>query len=294
MSGDLVFESGFLKQLETLYILSRRLKRGSGRGEHLSSRKGYSLELSDYRNYTVYDDFRHIDWNVSSRLEKLFVKVFRAQEEMTIYLLLDASSSMATGNPSKLHYAKHVAASLAYIGLSSLERVYCGTFAEKLKTLIPLGRNRQSFHKLLRHLSGIKPSGRTDLNKSLSEYARTAKKPGIVILISDMLDENGFSGGLLSLLYARLEVFVIQVLDKSDMHPFATGPLKLTDRETGKTITLHVDDSIIDLYTQHALKHTNGLKDFCMRKEIDFIQTDTELPFTDLVLKYLREGSRIR
>jgi uncharacterized protein (DUF58 family) len=292
MTETLAFGSDFLKKLESLFILSRKLRRGSGKGEHISSRRGYSLEFAGHRDYSAADDFRYVDWNVSSRLEKLFVKIFQAQEEMTVYLLVDSSSSMAGGAPSKLHYARCVAASLAYIALSSLERVFCGSFSGRLNTFLPLGRNRSSFHRALGQLSALRPEGATDLDRSLSECGRAAKKPGMVIVISDMLDGSGFTRGLKSLLYNRLEVSVIQVLDPADLDPGESGPLRIQDRETGRTLSLTVDEEVKSLYRRYAEKYVSGLKSFCMGHGMDYLPALTDRPFIDLVLEYLRKRNR--
>ncbi len=125
-----LFDTDFLKKLELLRITSNRIYHGQGRGEHSTVKMGTSLEFSDYRNYQVGDDFRYIDWNIFSRLDRLFLKVFTAEEDLSIHILLDTSQSMTFGEPPKIDYAKRVAAALGYIGLSNLDRVGITTFAD--------------------------------------------------------------------------------------------------------------------------------------------------------------------
>src|SRR5215212_7545832 len=126
MTNDLdttVFDEGFLRQLERLLLLLRSPVRGGLKGGRRSVKRGQSVEFADYRDYTLGDDLRQLDWNVYARLEKLFVKLFVEEEDVTITILIDGSSSMASGRPEKLLFAKRAAAALGYIGLASEDRV---------------------------------------------------------------------------------------------------------------------------------------------------------------------------
>jgi uncharacterized protein (DUF58 family) len=118
-----VFDEGFLRQLERLLLLMRSPVRGGLKGGRRSVKRGQSVEFADYRDYTLGDDLRQLDWNVYARLERLFVKLFVEEEDVTVTLLVDASASMATGHPAKLLFAKRAAAALGYIGLASEDRV---------------------------------------------------------------------------------------------------------------------------------------------------------------------------
>src|SRR5690242_6698871 len=118
-----VFDEAFLRQLERLLLLMRSPVRGGLKGGRRSVKRGQSVEFADFRDYTLGDDLRQLDWNVFARLEKLFVKLFVEEEDVTITFLLDASASMASGTPSKLQFAKRAAAALGYIGLASEDRV---------------------------------------------------------------------------------------------------------------------------------------------------------------------------
>src|SRR5918992_1735197 len=140
------FDTEFLRKLERLHLIAKRLSWAGARGEHAASRKGFSLEFSDYRRYHQGDDLRYIDWNIYRRLERLLLKVFTAEEEMNIYLLLDTSRSMAEG--TKIDYAKKVAAALGYIGLKNLDRVGGASFSPRLHAPLTLGRGRKQILNL--------------------------------------------------------------------------------------------------------------------------------------------------
>src|SRR5712672_299264 len=113
----------FLHRLEQLELVSRKIFMGRMKGERLSKRKGQSVEFADYRPYTVGDDLRFLDWNLFARLDRLFLRLFLEEEDLHVYLLIDNSLSMDFGTPSKLHFAKQVAAALGFVGLTNLDRV---------------------------------------------------------------------------------------------------------------------------------------------------------------------------
>src|SRR5499425_1092051 len=127
----------FLARLEQLELVSRKIFLGRMKGERRSKRKGQSVEFADYRNYVVGDDLRFLDWNLLARLDKLFIRLFMEEEDLHFYILIDNSLSMNFGSPSKLHYAKQVAAALGFIGLVNLDRVVVEAFNERLTQTMP-------------------------------------------------------------------------------------------------------------------------------------------------------------
>src|SRR5438128_1969399 len=122
----------FLGQLEQLELVTKKIFLGRMKGERRSKRKGQSVEFADYRNYVVGDDLRFLDWNLYARLERLFIRLFMEEEDLHFYLLIDQSASMGFGDPTKLYYAKQVAAALGFIGLVNLDRVAVAAFTDKL------------------------------------------------------------------------------------------------------------------------------------------------------------------
>src|SRR5213595_187618 len=134
----------FLTRLEQLELVSRKIFLGRMKGERRSKRKGQSVEFADYRNYVVGDDLRHLDWNLYARLDKLFIRLFMEEEDLHVYILIDNSLSMDFGNPSKLHYARQVAAALGFIGLVNMDRVVIEAFNENITQSLPAVRGRKS------------------------------------------------------------------------------------------------------------------------------------------------------
>src|SRR5207247_5703250 len=127
-------------------------------------------EFADYKNYVIGDDLRFLDWNLYGRLDKLFIRLFLEEEDLHFYILIDNSLSMDFGTPTKLHYARQVAAALGYIGLVNLDRVKIEAFNERLTQTMPAARGRRSLWRLFDFLQKLEPAGPSDLKKSLRTF----------------------------------------------------------------------------------------------------------------------------
>src|SRR5271157_272042 len=145
----------FLHRLEQLELVSRKIFLGVMKGERRSKRKGQSVEFADYRNYVKGDDLRFLDWNLFARLDKLFIRLFMEEEDLHFYVLIDNSLSMDFGNPTKLHYAKQVAAALAFIGLVNMDRVVVEAFSNQLGPGLPAVRGKRSLWRVLDFLQKL-------------------------------------------------------------------------------------------------------------------------------------------
>src|SRR5437016_8341911 len=161
----------FLAKLEQLELVSKKIFMGRMKGERRSKRKGQSVEFADYRNYVVGDDLRHLDWNLYARLERLFIRLFMEEEDLHFYILVDNSLSMDFGSPTKLHYAKQVAAALGFIGLVNLDRVVIEAFNDRLTQRLPAARGRRSAWRMLDFLQKIEPAGPSDLKRALKTFS---------------------------------------------------------------------------------------------------------------------------
>ena len=285
-----LFDADFMRKLETLRFLARRVFRGQTQGERNTLRRGMSLEFSDYRSYHAGDDFRYIDWNVYSRLDQLFLKVFTAEEDLTIHLLLDTSQSMQLGTPPKVDYGKRVAAALGYIGLSHLDRVGAVAFADELGMPKPPQRGRQQIFPLLRYLESLPCRGGTELNRVLQNYATRSHRSGLAIVISDLFDPGGYERGLDALAYNRFDVLLIQLIDDSEVRPELDGALRLQDIESAQQRRLTVNRRLLDLYRQKVNAYFTAIETFCAKRNIEYLRASTVVPFEDLVLRYLRRG----
>lgn len=292
--AQLLLDEEFLRKLEQLSLLSRRIRRSIARGENLSIRKGASLEFSDYRLYQPGDDFRYLDWNIYRRLNRLFVKLFTAEENLTVHILVDTSKSMAFGEPSKLWYAGRLAAALGYLAVSNLDRVGVSAFAEGIEHSMQPVRQKSHAFTLFDYIGDLHPSGRTNFNRTLRDYSLRTKRPGLAILITDLLDPGGYVEGLQALIYRRFDVLLIQVLDETEMAPGFKGPFRLVDGETEEETELNVEAETVIAYRERLGEYFGEIEEFCLSHDIEYLRTTTSIPFEEVVFSYLRRGVFVR
>jgi uncharacterized protein (DUF58 family) len=293
--GRRLFDEAFLQRLEKLSIVSRRMAFGLGKGERRSPRKGSGVEFRDYRPYIVGDDLRYVDWNIYSRLGRMVLKLFVEEEDLCVHLLVDSSASMAFGRPPKLDYALRTAGALGYIGLANLERVAVGLFGEGVATHLRPRRGRGQILPLLEYLGSVRPlAGRTDLKASLKEYALKATMPGVAVVISDLLDPEGYQGGLAALRRHRLEVMLLHLVAEEELHPDLVGDVRLLDAEGGPAREVTVDGPILAAYQERLHGFFAEVERFCLRHRVDYVRCSTAVPFEALILRHLRQGGFVR
>src|SRR5690606_14752125 len=212
-----VFDEAFLRKLEQLELIARKIFRGLLRGERTTAQRGRGLEFSDFRHYWPGDDFRHVDWNIFSRLDQLFLKLHASEEDVTLHLIVDTSASMAFGEPPKFDHARRLAAALGYIALNNLDRVGVSAFADGLGASLAPIKARHQLHRLLAFLGALTCSGATRLGTALRDFTARARSPGLVILVSDLLGALEVREGIEALRYGGHDVVVIQLLAESEI-----------------------------------------------------------------------------
>lgn len=285
----------FLKKLERLRLVAKRLSWASAhKGEHRSPRKGFSLEFSDYRKYQSGDDLRYVDWNVYRRMERLYLKLFTAEEEMNIYLLLDASRSMAEGNPAKIEYAKSIAAALGYIGLKNLDRVGGAAFSAESFLPLALGRGRKQILSLFDFLAHLAPGGKTDLQSSIHSFSALFPQPGLVIFLSDLFDPQGWRAGLEELRRKRYQPLVVHILDGTEHQAEPWGDTALWDVESGREKRIFVDRELVRRFREALEAYLEEIQAFCRSRQMDYLRTTTATPFEEFVFLALRQAGSVR
>jgi uncharacterized protein (DUF58 family) len=284
----------FLARLEQLELVSRKIFLGRMKGERRSKRKGQSVEFADYRNYVVGDDLRFLDWNLYARLDRLFLRLFMEEEDLHFYVLIDNSLSMEFGTPTKLHFAKQIAAALGFIGLVNLDRVMIEAFNNRLTQSMPGLRGRRSLWRMLDFLQKIEPAGPSDLKKSLRAFSIKCSGKGIVVLLSDFMDKNGYEEALRYLVARQLDIYVIQILSQEEIDPEIVGDLKLVDVEDDDVAEITVSGPLLKRYKQNLAAFRAGIHEFCSRRGVTYLFTSNQVPFDRLVLSYLRQRGLVR
>jgi len=289
-----LFDEAFLKKLEYLHVVSRRVFSGALRADRRTRKVGSGIEFADHRKYSMGDDFRYIDWNLYGRVDKLLLRLFEEEEDLHIYLLVDCSELMLVGNPLKLHYAMQLAAALAYIGLANLDRVAVIPFADDLIGRLPPARGKNRIFKVFEFLRGVRAGGATNLGDSLTKFVHQNKRRGLAVIISDFYDPSGFEEGINALRYNKFEPFVLQVYDQKEANPSLHGDLTLVDCETGETKEVTISKSLLEAYRREHAKFMDELSEFCTARALPYFRTHTQVPFDELVLRIFRQGGFLR
>jgi uncharacterized protein (DUF58 family) len=289
-----LLEPAFLVRLEQLELVSRKIFHGRMKGERRSKKKGQSVEFADYRNYAVGDDLRHLDWNLYARLDRLFIRLFMEEEDLHVYLLLDNSLSMDFGNPTKLHYARQVAAALGFIGLVNMDRVVLEAFNEERTQRSPVLRGRRSLWQLLDFLQKLEPAGRGDLRRALRTFSLRCSGKGVVILFSDLLDKGGYEEALRYLIARQLDIYVLHILSQEEIEPELTGDLRLVDVEDEDAAEITVSGPLLRRYKENLVAYRAAVHEFCARRGVSYLFTSNQVPFDRLVLHYLRRRGLVK
>src|SRR5215469_11814629 len=258
----------FLARLEQLELVTKKIFVGRMKGERRSKRKGQSVEFADYRNYVVGDDLRFLDWNLYARLDRLFLRLFMEEEDLHFYVLVDNSLSMDFGTPTKLHYAKQVAAALGFIGLINLDRVLVEGFNDRLVQALPALRGRRSFMRLVNFLDKLEPVGPSDLTRALRTFTLESSGKGIVVVLGDFMDKGGYEEALRYLVARQMDVYVIQILSQEEIDPEITGDLKLVDVEDDDAAEITVNGPLLRRYKENLAAYRASLHDFCTRRGV--------------------------
>jgi len=287
------FDTDFLRKLERLHLIAKRLSWAGAKGEHAVSRKGFSLEFSDYRRYQPGDDLRYVDWNIYRRLDRLLLKVFTAEEELNIYLLVDTSRSMAEGTPAKLDYAKKVAAALGYIGLKNLDRVGGAPFSTALHKPLTLGRGRKQILSMFSFLNHLSCTGETNLRASIHAFTKLFPHPGFVVIVSDLFDSEGWRRALEELTAKRYQPLVIHIVDEQELQPKARGDVALVDVEGGRERKFFLNDDLVRRFQAELASYFKEIETMCASRRIDYLRTTTQVPFDEFVLQTLRQVSSV-
>lgn len=318
-SAPTLFDSAFLAKLEQLYLLSKKLFRGDHRAERKSRQIGSSLEFADYRNYTEGDDLRSVDWNIYGRLDRLFVKLFEHEQDLHIYFLIDASASMrwaadpvaattrlqaragdidrgsSPPQESKFDSARRIAASLAYIGLANMDRVNVHWFDSQLRSDVGMCRGKSQFHSVLSFLeSPPEPRGATELLASFRAFTHRFKRRGLVFVISDFFDPEGYEEAAALLRHSRFDVHLLQVLAPEELRPHQKGDLRLVESEGAGILEVTANDALLRRYHDEIDSFIDGLAAYCRERGIGYAQVSTAAPFQDTVLRVLRDGRMIK
>jgi len=312
-SLDDLLDAQLATRIEGLDLSSRKIFAGRLKGERRSKKRGESVEFADHRPYVAGDDLRFIDWNIYGRLDRLFLKLFQEEEDLSLHVVLDASASMDCGEPGKFAYAQRVTASLAYIGLVNLNRVSltmlagkeseenagnegqqaAQTIARPTQTLRNL-RGRRRARDMGDWLCAAAPAGATDFGAAARRIALSRQGKGVMVVLSDFFFKEGYETGLRMLIGRGYDVFCVQLLSPQELEPAIGGDVRLRDIEDGDTAEVTITAPLLAQYKATLGAYTEQFRLFCAARDIAMMTISTATPVETVLLEYFRSRGLLR
>ena len=284
-----------VSKLATMELRARLVVEGFVTGLHRSPYKGFSVEFAEHRQYMPGDPLKHIDWKVYGKTDRFYIKEYEEETNLRGHVLLDASASMAytSGGISKLEYGRYLAAALIYLMLKQQDSVGLLVFDEAVREFIPPRSNPRQLHLLLSELDRAEPSSETDIGLVLHELARRIRRRGLVILISDLLDDpEDILPGLKHFRHLKHEVIVFHVLDPREVEFGFDADATFRDMETGELMTTE-PFSIRRDYVEAVDRWMAHLRRECGESRIDYVPIQTSTPYDRALFSYLEKRKRL-
>lgn len=295
---DDLIDNSLMARIGQLDVVSRKIFSGKIQGERRSKRRGQSVEFADFRPYVHGDDLRFIDWNIFGRLDRLFLKIFLEEEDLSLLVAIDASASMDWGDPNKLAYAQRLAMALGYVGLVNHNRVTLAAFGGEggLRTLANL-RGRRKTAEMGRWLLDLRAGGQGGFEESMKALALSRQGRGVMLVISDFLLKEGFEKGLRYVAGRGYDLWCVQTLSPQEIDPAAhglVGDWRLTDAEDRDEAEVTASPGLVEQYRANLGAWCARLRDFSVRRSIMHMVVDTSTGVDALLLEYMRRRGLLR
>ena len=273
----------FLEKLERLTIHWQKSFAGLVGGHNASRFAGAGQEFLDHRNFHHGDDLRAVNWRAYLRLEKLFMKMFQVEPRVPVRMLLDSSASMGAYSGRKFDFARKLAASLCYVGLVRLDTIEIHGFSDRLSQRFVASGGRHRFGGVLDKLSALEALGPTDYQRVIREFISSYGQRGLVIVISDFLDDQDCPRALDYLADFGHELMLIQLWTEEDRIPPWTGEMELEDAETGSHLKLDFDDEARHRYTRGFDEYAAAIQHLAVRSGGRYVGVSTEQPLEEVI-----------
>jgi len=294
MKPSPLIDSTFLEKLERLAIQWQKSFPGLVGGHNISHFAGPGQEFLDHRQFHHGDDLRAVNWRAYLRLEKLFLKMFQVEPRIPVRLLLDCSNSMTTGDVSKFDYARKLTAALCYVGLVRLDTMCIQPFAHDLGDSFLSGGGRHRFIPAVNFLQDLKPSGQTDYFQMARQFISRYPQRGLLIIISDFLDETDCERPLQFLADFGHELILIHLWADEDRTPSWEGQLDLTDAETGSTLEIGFDEAARTNYTAAFDKFAKSIQRIGLRNSGRYVGLSTSNQIEEAIFGPLARSGAIQ
>lgn len=247
------------------------------------------MEFADYRRYAPGDDFRRIDWRAYARLERLFLRVFEAEENIPVTIVIDCSESMYQGTPAKAELAISLAAALAYVALKCEDSVTIGALTDRLVASRRAGSGKHAIWTVGDFLNNLPKAGATDLNRALYDLGRVINGPGLTIILSDFLAPGGYQTGVRAVRQLRQEVALLQILAPEEIDPQLQGDWRLRDSEGKGQVEVSISANILQAYRARLNTFTEELAAFAHTHMASYTLIASDTSIIDVVQRILRQ-----
>lgn len=295
MAKKKLFDDEFLKKLEYLYLVSKKVFKGHTQALSRSKKHGWGMEFADHRDYNPGDDLRYLDWNLFGRMEQLVTKLFHEEENLNVYFLIDCSKSMEQGDPLKFDYARKIAAALAYVTLANLDTVHILPFGADLSpNILTHLRGKGQILNIFEYLENLDISEATNMKAACRTFCARGSDSGLVVMISDFFDEAGFEKPLKTLFFAKHDLSAICVHEPTEAHPDYRGAVRFTDSETGDIQMINISPRMLKRYQKEYENFCQELQETCHAIRCTYLRTVTDVPFEDLILNVFRQGRFVK
>jgi uncharacterized protein (DUF58 family) len=295
MSTEKYLRPDVIRQVARLDLRAKFIVEGFLSGLHASPFHGFSVEFSEHRKYTPGDDIKDLDWNVYAKTERYYVKKFQAETNVTGYLAMDLSASMAytyRQELTKFEYAICLAAALGYLMIHQQDPVGLVTFDTQIRASLPPHSKRAQLGSILAVLANLKPAGRTDIPNCLQQLAALVRGKSLIMLFSDLLtDPEPLVRSLHLLRHRGHEVILFHILDEAEVKFPFEGVIEFEDPEAGDRLTLDARGMRED-YTNSVEEFRRYYRDECAKANIDYVAMDTSVSFDKALLEYLIQRQR--
>ena len=293
MANAPLLDRKFLERLERLTIHWQKSFPGLVGGHNRSRLPGGGQEFLDHRHYVEGDDLRAVNWRAFMRLDKMFLKLFQVEPRVPVRMLLDISESMSAGSGEKFEFARKLAGALCYVGLVRLDTIEVLPFSARLNEGKTCGGGRHRFTPLSRFLEGLKSGGSTGFLKVVREFLNDYPQRGLVIVISDFLDEEGCDKALQYLADYGNELMLIHVWSDEDRTPPWNGECDLVDAESGARLHIHVDQEARTRYTEEFDRFAASIRAVAMRNSGRYAGIPTSLAIEDAIFGKLMQSRSV-
>jgi len=286
----------FISELSGMELRARLIVEGFLVGMHRSPYHGFSVEFAEHRQYFPGDDISNIDWKVYGRSDRLYIKQYEEETNLKAYILIDASGSMGfkrDGDITKLEYASYLAAGLIYLMMKQQDAVGLAVYDESVRNFLEPHLTYSYLKLLLTELSGLQANSKTSTATALSSLAERIKRRGLIIVISDFLDDTkNVMTALKHFRHRKNEVIAFHVLDDSEINLDFPGDAVFTDLETGEQMPTQVS-ALKTAYKKSVNSFIHDLKSKCFENDIDYALLSTSTPFDKALTAYLTRRKKI-